>query len=155
MKGSVIFSKNAKYCVFYSPVREIWGKGFVFFCKYLNMNATFKVNESECFSERLGFWLKLRLGPNTFNRNLNQLLGLSTCLLIWMEWAGGSAGLPQLLPGPGQHQTMNTRNWRLVWHSKEVVLLLIWMACKSIFFVQIDCTVQCRVPSPDFMFGFT
>ena len=36
----------------------------------------------------------------------------------------------------------------LEWHPKEVVLPLTWM---SSFWVQINCTVQCSVPSPDFV----
>ena len=55
--------------------------------------------------------------------------------------------LPQLPPGPG-HSKLKTETWQLLWFS--VTPPLNWMACKSSFLVQINCSVQCRVPNPDY-----
>ena len=46
--------------------------------------------------------------------------------------------------------SLKTRTQRLLMAIKNVVHPLNWMACNSSFWVQINCTVQCRVPSPDF-----
>ena len=57
---------------------------------------------------------------------MDELLGLSASLL-----AGRTARFPQLLPGPGQRNLLNTKTW--AFSIQENVHPLSWQACKSSF----------------------
>ena len=72
----------------------------------------------------------------------NGWLGLTASLL-----AGGTARFPQLLPGPGQSDKKQRPDSSYCFRCH--IPITGWRASSS-FLVQINCTVQCRGPSPDY-----